>query len=94
MNSNLVFAEPKDVDITDNIIKKLGMTPVSRKDFDKNYSNAQKFNVISNFANQNIENYGKGAKADALDSANKTAEKQFQKQEVYTNDNGQSIDIQ
>jgi hypothetical protein len=89
-----VYVTAESNDITDTLIKNLGLKPVGREQFDADYTNEQKYNVLKNFAQLNLSNYEGAALEDANKQFNDQAEQQLNNAQVITNDEGQSIDLE
>lgn len=89
-----VYVTSESNDITDTLIKNLGLKPVGREQFDADYTNEQKYNVLKNFAQLNLSNYEGAALEDANKQFNDQAEQQLNNAQVITNNEGQSIDLE
>lgn len=89
-----VYVTAESNDITDTLIKNLGLTPVGREQFDADYTNQQKYDVLKNFAQLNLSSYESAAIDDANKQFNEKAEQQLNNSEVITNNEGQSIDLE
>lgn len=94
INKSSVYVTSESNDITDQLIKNLGLKPVDREKFDADYTNQQKYDVLKNFAQLNVGDYEAQALNDANKSINQQAEQQLNSAEVITDINGQSIDLQ
>lgn len=94
INRSNVYVTSESNDITDKLIKDLGLKPVDRERFDADYTNQQKYDVLKNFAQLNVGDYESAAINDANASFNAQAEQQLNNSEVITNAEGQSIDIE
>ncbi len=94
INKSSVYVTSESNDITDQLIKNLGLKPVDREKFDADYSNQQKYDVLKNFAQLNVGDYEAQALNDANKAINQQAEQQLNNAEVITDSDGQSIDLQ
>lgn len=94
INKSSVYVTSESNDITDQLIKNLGLKPVDREKFDADYSNQQKYDVLKNFAQLNVGDYEAQALDDANKAINQQAEQQLNSAEVITDSDGQSIDLQ
>lgn len=94
INKSSVYVTSESNDITDQLIKNLGLKPVDREKFDADYSNQQKYDVLKNFAQLNVGDYEAQALNDANKAINQQAEQQLNSAEVITDSDGQSIDLQ
>lgn len=94
INKSSVYVTSESNDITDQLIKNLGLKPVDREKFDADYTNQQKYDVLKNFAQLNVGDYEAQALNDANESFNQQAEQQLNSAEIITDSNGQSIDLQ
>ena len=94
INKSSVYLTSESNDITDQLIKNLGLKPVDREKFDADYSNQQKYDVLKNFAQLNVGDYEAQALNDANKAINQQAEQQLNSAEVITDSDGQSIDLQ
>lgn len=94
INKSSVYVTSESNDITDQLIKNLGLKPVDREKFDADYSNQQKYDVLKNFAQLNVGDYEAQALNDANKEINQQAEQQLNSAEVITDSDGQSIDLQ
>lgn len=94
INKSSVYVTSESNDITDQLIKNLGLKPVDREKFDADYTNQQKYDVLKNFAQLNVGDYEAQALNDANESINQQAEQQLNSAEVITDSDGQSIDLQ
>lgn len=94
INKSSVYVTSESNDITDQLIKDLGLKPVDREKFDADYSNQQKYDVLKNFAQLNVGDYEVQALNDANKAVNQQAEQQLNSAEVITDSDGQSIDLQ
>lgn len=94
INKSSVYVTSESNDITDQLIKNLGLKPVDREKFDADYSNQQKYDVLKNFAQLNVGDYEAQALDDANKAINQQAEQQLNSAEVITDSEGQSIDLQ
>ena len=89
-----VYVTSESNDITDTLIKNLGLKPVGREQFDADYTNEQKYNVLKNFSQLNLTKYEDAALEDANKQLNDQAEQQLNNAQVITNNEGQSIDLE
>lgn len=94
INKSSVYVTSESNDITDQLIKNLGLKPVDREKFDADYSNQQKYDVLKSFAQLNVGDYEAQALNDANKAINQQAEQQLNSAEVITDSDGQSIDLQ
>lgn len=94
INKSSVYVTSESNDITDQLIKNLGLKPVDREKFDADYTNQQKYDVLKNFAQLNVGDYEVQALNDANKAINQQAEQQLNSAEVITDSDGQSIDLQ
>lgn len=94
INKSSVYVTSESNDITDQLIKNLGLKPVDREKFDADYSSQQKYDVLKNFAQLNVGDYEAQALNDANKAINQQAEQQLNSAEVITDSDGQSIDLQ
>lgn len=94
INKSSVYVTSESNDITDQLIKNLGLKSVDREKFDADYTNQQKYDVLKNFAQLNVGDYEAQALNDANKSINQQAEQQLNSAEVITDSDGQSIDLQ
>ncbi len=94
INKSSVYVTSESNDITDQLIKNLGLKPVDREKFDADYTNQQKYDVLKNFAQLNVGDYEAQALNDANKAINQQAEQQLNSAEVITDSDGQSIDLQ
>lgn len=94
INKSSVYVTSESNDITDLLIKNLGLKPVDREKFDADYSNQQKYDVLKSFAQLNVGDYEAQALNDANKAINQQAEQQLNSAEVITDSDGQSIDLQ
>jgi len=94
INKSSVYVTSESNDITDQLIKNLGLKPVDREKFDADYTSQQKYDVLKNFAQLNVGDYEAQALNDANKAINQQAEQQLNSAEVITDSDGQSIDLQ
>lgn len=94
INRSNVYVTSESNDITDKLIKDLGLKPIAREKFDADYSNQQKYDVLKNFAQLNIGDYENEALNDANKTLNEQAQKQLDNSQIITNNEGQSIDLE
>lgn len=94
INKSSVYVTSESNDITDQLIKNLGLKPVDREKFDADYSNQQKYDVLKSFAQLNVGDYEAQALNDTNKAINQQAEQQLNSAEVITDSDGQSIDLQ
>ncbi|WP_436658755.1 hypothetical protein [Acinetobacter sp. P1(2025)] len=94
MDRSAIYAVNDDQDVTLDILKEMGIPPVSPNEFDINYNSVQKYDALRNFSNANIGQVAQQAQTDSLFKANQAAEQQLQQSDVMTNPNGQSIDVE
>lgn len=94
INRSNVYVTSESNDITDKLIKDLGLKPIDREKFDADYSNQQKYDVLKNFAQLNVGDYENEALNDANKTLNEQAQKQLDNSQIITNNEGQSIDLE
>lgn len=94
INRSNVYVTSESNDITDKLIKDLGLKPIDREKFDADYSNQQKYDVLKNFAQLNVGDYENAALNDANRTLNEQAQKQLDNSQIITNNEGQSIDLE
>lgn len=94
INRSNVYVTSESNDITDKLIKDLGLKPIDREKFDADYSNQQKYDVLKSFAQLNVGDYENGALNDANKTLNDQAQKQLDNSQIITNNEGQSIDLE
>lgn len=94
INRSNVYVTSESNDITDKLIKDLGLKPIAREKFDADYSNQQKYDVLKNFAQLNVGDYENEALNDANKTLNEQAQKQLDNSQIITNNEGQSIDLE
>lgn len=94
INRSNVYVTSESNDITDKLIKDLGLKPVDREKFDADYTNQQKYDVLKNFAQLNVGDYENAAINDANKTLNEQAQKQLDNSQIITNSEGQSIDLE
>lgn len=89
-----IFAVDEKLDVTNNILKNIGIKPASIPEFDKDYTDLQKYDAIRNFANSNVNDLRKSATEEILFKSNQEAATQMDAAEIYKGDSGQSIDLE
>lgn len=92
--SSVYVTSPKN-DITDNVIKAVGLKPIGIDRFDADYTNEQKYNVLKSFAQSHVSDYEQAVLAERTNELNKAAEAQIDKENIIVDETtGQSIDLQ
>lgn len=94
VNRYNVYAYGKKQDITEDVLKKLGLPVVEDEEYQTKYNSGQRYDVLKNFATANISSEAEKFLNDKQSQFNNTAQVSLDKADVITGDNGQSIDLE
>lgn len=94
INRTSVYVTSPKNDITDAVIRAVGLTPVNQDQFDSNYSSQDKYNVLKSFAQNNLSSYEDQYVQEQTEKFNQAAEASLNSEQIIVNEQGQSIDLE
>lgn len=94
VNRYNVYAYGKKQDITEDVLKKLGLPVVEDEEYQTKYNSGQRYDVLKNFASANITSEAEKFLNDKQSQFNNSAQVSLDKADVITGSNGQSIDLE
>ncbi|NNH79197.1 hypothetical protein HLH17_16390 [Acinetobacter sp. ANC 5380] len=94
INRSSVYVTDQKNDITDKVIRAVGLEPINQEQFDSSYSSQEKYNVLKSFSQNNVGDYQQQFVQEQDTKFNQEAEQNLNSQQLIVGDQGQSIDLE